>query len=143
MTDHPPQPHAAAAVEPGAKAGLPPPPAEGAAPLDPTAPLLLALAQRNAHLDAADAAVFVRFTDEKIPLVQRISVIEALRRGRWPAWSPRSCDPEKAEPRALPTQTQRRRPRHDWPVLLTVVCLLLAGAAFVYVDLFGCHATKQ
>ena len=154
MTYHPPKPHEdAARLEKAA-----PSPPDPTVPQGPAVPLLLALAQSHANLDAADAAVFVRFAEEKIPLVQRISIIEALRSGRWGAWggdphqpyddkshpTPPSGDLEKAEPRAQPTQPgTRRRPRHGWPVRLMAICLLLVGAAFVYVDLFRCHATKQ
>lgn len=141
MASHPSTPHEAAAV-----------PEKAAMPQQPAVPLLLALAQSNANLDAADAAVFVRFTEEKIPLVQRISIIQALRSGQWGAWgsdspSPTSRSPgdlEKAEPCAQPARPwTRRRSRHDWLLLLIVACLLLVGAAHVYGDLFRCHATKQ
>lgn len=139
MASHPFTPHEAAAV-----------PEKAAVPQQPAVPLLLALAQGNANLDAADAAVFVRFAEEEIPLVQRISIIQALRSGQWGARGSDSQPPtppgdlEKAEPCAQPPRPwTRRRPRHDRLLLLTVAFLLLVGAALLYVDLFTCHATKQ
>ena len=137
MTSHPFAPHEAV-------------PEKAAVPQQPAVSLLLALAQSNANLDAADAAVFVRFAEEKIPLVQRISIIQALRSGQWGAWGSDSQPPtspgdlEKAEPCAQPARPWTRRlPRHDRLLLLIVACLLLVGAALIYVDLFRCHATKQ